>query len=127
MEQRREPRFVADQSVVVTVLGDHETQHTARIRNASGRGLSIDMPSAVPPGAAIKIELEDSFLLGEAVYCKGGPGSYLLGVELDQVLCGLSELGKRLLEFASEEPSGTEMSYSVKHRQRQHRQQSQEQ
>ena len=102
MDKRREPRFVADQPVVVTVLGDHETQHPARIRNASGRGLSIDMASAVPPGTALKIELEDAIVLGEAVYCQGGPEAYLLGVELDQMLCGLSELGKRLQEFARE-------------------------
>jgi hypothetical protein len=127
MDQRREPRFVADQSVVVTVLGEHETQHAARILNASGRGLAIEMPSAVPPGTAIKIEVDDSILLGEAVYCKGGQGSYLLGVELDQMLCGLTELGKRLQEFATKEPSGSEVAYSVNHRQRQYRQQSQEQ
>lgn len=127
MNQRREPRFVADQSVLVTVLGDHEMQYTGRIRNASGRGLAIDLPNAVPPRTAIKIELEDSLLLGEAVFCKGGQGSYLVGVELDQVLCGLSELGKRLEEFAREESSGTEVAYPVNHRQRQHRQQAQEQ
>jgi hypothetical protein len=118
MDQRREPRFVADQSVVVTVLGDHEIQHAGRIRNASGRGLAIDMPCAVPPGTAIKIEFDDSILLGEAVFSKGGQGSYLLGVELDQVLCGLSELGRRLQEFATEE-SGTEAAYAVNHRRRQ--------
>lgn len=127
MDQRHEPRFVADQSVVVTVLGDHETQHRAKIRNASGRGLAIEIPSAVPPGTALKIELEDSIVLGEAVYCQGGHGPYLLGVELDQVLCGLTELGKRLQEFATEASSGREVAYSINHRQRQHRQQAQEQ
>ena len=102
-------------------------QHMGRIRNASGRGLAIDLHCAVPPGTAIKIEFEDSMMLGEAVFCKGGEGSFLLGVELDQVLCGLSELGRRLQEFARDEPSGTEVAYSVDHRQRQHHQQAQEQ
>lgn len=123
MDQRRAPRFVADQSVVVTVLGDHETHHTGRIRNASARGLAIDMPNPVPPGTALKIVFEDSIVLGEAVFCKAGQGSFLLGVELDQVLCGLSELGRRLQEFATEESSGTEVPYSVNHRQRQDHQQ----
>jgi hypothetical protein len=127
MNQRREPRFVTDQSVVVTVLGDHEMQHIAKIRNASGRGLSIEIPSPVPPGAAIKIESQDSILLGEAVYCKGGQGPYLVGVELDQVLCGLTELGRRLQEFATDAPAGTDWAYAVHHRHRPQRQQAREQ
>jgi hypothetical protein len=121
MDQRREPRFIAEQSVVVTVLGEHETQHAGRILNASGRGLAIEMPCAVAPGTAIKIDGDDSMLLGETVYCKGGQGSYLLGVELEQMLCGLTELRKRLQEFANEEPSGAEVAYSVENRQRQNR------
>ena len=122
MDQRREPRLVADQSVAVTVLGDQETRLTARVKNASGRGLAIEMPVKVAPGTALKIELDDSILLGEAVYCQSGPESHLIGVELDQVLCGLSELGKRLQEFAEEEQSGWEMAHAVHHRRRQHRQ-----
>ena len=127
MDQRREPRFVADQPVVVTVLGDLEMQQAGTIKNASGRGLLIEIPNAVPPGAALKIEFDDSILLGEAVYCKGENGSHTLGVELDQVLCGLTELGKRLEEFAAEKSSGGQVSYAVNRRQRQNRQQSQQQ
>jgi hypothetical protein len=127
MDQRREPRFVTDQSVVVTVFGDPEMRHPAKIRNASPRGLSIEIPCEVPPTTAIKIELDDAIMLGEAVYCQGSKGSYLLGVELDQVLCGLTELGKRLQEFATTESSGGEVAYAVNHRQRQHRQQTEQQ
>ena len=105
MNQRREQRFVAEQAVIVTVLGDPEIRQVATIRNASGRGLAMEMPEAVAIGAALKIEIEDSFLLGEAVYCKGSAGIHLVGVELDQMLCGLTELSKRLQEFAAEEAS----------------------
>ncbi len=73
------------------------------------------------------MEFEDSIVLGEAVYCKGEEGAYLLGVQLDQMLCGLTELRARLQEFASEEPSGTDLAHAVKHRQRQNHQQTQEQ
>jgi hypothetical protein len=126
MDQRQDPRFTADQPVVVTVLGERETQYAARIRNASGRGLAIEMPSAVRPGTALKMEFADSIVLGEAIYCQGGEGAYLLGVQLDQMLCGLTELRERLQEFAVEEPSGTKVAHSVNHRPRQHRQETQE-
>jgi hypothetical protein len=126
MNQRREPRFVAEQPVVVTVLGNPETHHTAKIKNASGRGLAIEIADPIAIGAALKIEIEDSIILGETVYCKGAPGSHLVGVELDQMLCGLTELGKRLQEFAEEEGS-EKVPYTVDHRKRQYSKESQEQ
>jgi len=109
MDLRREPRIAAEQTVVITVLGEHETHQNGRIRNASGRGLAIEAEAAIPTGTALKIDLDDAILLGEAVYCKAVDGSYLLGVELDQVLCGLTELGRRLEEFARDEPPGFDM------------------
>jgi hypothetical protein len=89
---------------VITVLGEHETQQNARIRNASKRGLAIEAESMVPAGTALKIEMDDSILLGEVVHCKAEGASYLLGVELDQVLCGLTALGRRLETFDRDRP-----------------------
>jgi hypothetical protein len=100
MDQRREPRFATNQSVVVTVLGEHARRETAVVKNASARGLAIEVPGPIAPGTALKIEFEDSTVLGEAVYCGGGPDSHLVGVELDQVICSLTQLGRKLQEFA---------------------------
>jgi len=100
MDQRREPRIDVGQPVAVTVLGENEIRHTATARNASGRGLALEMPAPVIPGTALKIEFGDSILLGEAVYCENGSAPHLVGVEIDQVLCGLSALAKKLREFA---------------------------
>ena len=103
MEKRREPRFRADQPVAVTVLGDCPSRQSAIVRNASIRGLAIEVASWIPPGSALKIEFDDLAVLGEAVYCRDGTGSHLVGIELDQVLCGLAELSKKLQEFADTE------------------------
>ena len=101
MDQRREPRFRAEQAVVVTVFGESETTESAVVKNASNRGLAIEMSSPVAAGTALKIQLEDAVVLGEAVYCRSAGESHLVGVELDQVLCGLTELGRKLQEFAA--------------------------
>src|SRR5579885_3417463 len=119
MDQRREPRFFANQSVVVTVLGEHEKQFPATIRNTSGRGLALEVPSAIPPGSALQMEVDDSIVLGESVYCRGADHSYLIGVQFDQMLCGLLELRKHLEEFAPPDVSETEVAHAVKHRPRQ--------
>lgn len=102
MDQRREPRFRADQPVTVTVLTDPRRRVDGRVRNASGRGLGIVTVSRVEPGAALKIEIEDAMVLGEAIYCRSEADGYFLGVELDQVLVGLTELGRNLAAFTGE-------------------------
>jgi len=102
MDQRRESRFRTDQPIVVTVLKQPEIRLDARVKNASGRGLGLITPVAVQPGSAIRIELDDSIMLGEAIYCRSDRDGHFVGIELDQVLVGLAELGKRLSAFTSE-------------------------
>jgi len=53
----------------------------------------------VEPGAALQIEIDDAVVLGEAIYCRPEPDGFFLGVELDQVLVGLTELGRNLAAF----------------------------
>jgi PilZ domain len=102
MDQRREPRFEADQPVVVTVLTEPQSRMDARVRNASGRGIGLVTQRTISPGAAIRIELDDAIVLGEAIYCRDDRDGHFIGVELDQVLVGLTELGRNLAAFAPE-------------------------
>lgn len=104
MDKRREPRFQTDQPVVVDVLSDPPARLAARVTNASGRGLGLLTAAPIPPGAAIRIELDDSIVLGESIYCRQEKESHYIGVELDQVLVGLTELGKRLEAFTGRSP-----------------------
>jgi hypothetical protein len=113
MEQRCEPRFKVDQSIVITILEDPEVRLTGRIRDASGRGLLIEVPREVLPGTALKIEVDDSLLLGEAIHCKRSFGLCLLGLEFDQVLCGLAELDKQLQKFSDEDSEGVAYKYNA--------------
>jgi hypothetical protein len=116
MDLRRAPRFSANQPIVVTVLGEHESRHAARVRNASGRGLGLELGIPLPTGTALKIELDDSILLGEVMYCRYENSFYFVGVELEHALLGLAEFAKTLLGF--EEPSGVKGAHAVDHRKR---------
>jgi len=102
MDQRREPRFVLDQCVTVTILGGSGTRFKARVKNAAGRGLGLEMSHPVGIGSALKIEIEDSILLGESMYCRSENGAYFVGVELEQGLFGLGALHRILQAFAGE-------------------------
>lgn len=100
---------MADQPVVVTVLTEPQARMDARVKNASGRGLGLLTPVTIAPGAAIRIELEDAIVLGEAIYSRADGDGHFIGVELDQVLVGLTELGRNLAALAPEfivPPSG---------------------
>jgi PilZ domain-containing protein len=102
MDKRREPRFRTDQPVVVTVLTEPPTRLDARVTNASGRGLGLCAATPIPPGAPIRIEIDDAIVLGEAIYCRSDVEGHFIGVELDQVLVGLTELARTLAGFSPE-------------------------
>ena len=62
--------------------------------------MALEMPVPVKPGAALKILLDDSLLLGEAIHCSPLDGGFLVGVHLDSKLTQLSRLGQMLEKFA---------------------------
>jgi hypothetical protein len=105
MQQSNNTRLVLDQTVKLTILGDPEIRRTAKVKNTSGFGLGVEMAYPVGVGAALRIELNDAVLLGEAMYCRAEKSSYYVGIELLQGLCGLSELSRAVQAF-TEERSG---------------------
>jgi hypothetical protein len=55
--------------------------------------------TAISAGTAIRIELEDSLLLGEAMYSRSLPDGYFVGVQLEQALSGLRELRRQAQQY----------------------------
>jgi hypothetical protein len=100
MEKRRESRYTIGQPATVTILSGEQSTHPATVKNGSGNGIALEMPASVTPGAALQILLDDSLLLGEAMYCSPEQGGFLVGVLLDSKLSQLSRLGQMLEEFA---------------------------
>jgi hypothetical protein len=107
MNQRRKPRFEADQSIWITLFGEPDIRLPARIKNVSERGIGLELEGPVAVGTALKFEVDDALLLGEVIYCRQDEGSFYVGVELEQALCGLGALAKALDAF-SDAPSGAQ-------------------
>ena len=107
MSQRREPRFTADQSVRITLFGEPDIRLPARIKNVSVRGIGLELPGPVAMGSALKLELDDSLILGEVIYCREDATSFYVGVELEQALSGLSELADALSAFSDAHSDAT--------------------
>src|SRR5450756_421647 len=91
MNQRREPRFEANQPVWITLFGEPDIRLTACIKNVSVRGIGLELQGPVAIGTALKFEVDDSLILGEVIYCRQveascDDGSFYVGVELEQAL-----------------------------------------
>jgi len=105
MNQRRDSRWAADMSACVTVFGSVDRLILGKVRNVSSRGIGLSVDTPIPPGAALKIEIADSMLLGEVIYCRADGESYYTGIELEQVLHGLLELSQTLRQFSGDSGS----------------------
>ncbi len=90
----------------------------AEIRNVSGRGIGLELKERIDAGTALKITLEDAFLLGEVIYCHPRGTGWYAGVVLEHALYGLTRLAAAMREV-NEEYSGMERPYAAQHTRRQ--------
>ena len=73
---------------------------SARAIKVVGRRLIAQVPEELAAGAGIRIDCQDSFLLGEVLGCWRQRGSTFVAVELVQALTKLRELASYLDESA---------------------------
>lgn len=124
MEQRAEPRLATNQEVRFTVLGPRPSESVARIVNASGAGVRLELDRAVKPGTPVKIEYDDTLLLGETCYCQRSGEAFAVGVQMDQALLHTEELARlsqRLLDEEEGSSNRRESANPVVDRDQQHR------
>lgn len=86
-ELRREPRFAVNDPARVTVLSvpDYPSLD-GQIANLSKSGLAVMLPTAIPSGCQVKVELADGVLLGEVQYCRKADEEFTAGVAIETVL-----------------------------------------
>jgi hypothetical protein len=94
VERRHEPRAESNSRVEITILGEHCIGFPARLLNQSGQGLSLSTDQPIPLNAPVRIDLEDSILLGEVCYCSMEDGRYITGIKLQHLLHGLTDLNR---------------------------------
>ena len=119
MEQRRDSRINGNEPAWITIYGQVDTQLPARVCNRSGRGIGLEMDEPACTGSALKIQIADSMLLGEVIYCRPEGPRFYVGVELDQAVNGLIALSRSVGDFT--EALSLEKSHAVHHADREHR------
>jgi len=101
MDLRSQPRLQSNEPVHITVLGEYETTFLGRITNWTECGLGLLTEQPAPAGAAVKLEWNNTLLLGEVCYCHPERDGFAMGVDLEHALYHteeLARLAKRLLE-----------------------------
>ena len=92
VERRREPRFEAQKRIILTLLGESNTTLPAMTVDMSGNGMAFVVNRAIPLGALVKVESDDSLILGEICHCSPQSNGFLVGLEIKQWLGNLEEL-----------------------------------
>lgn len=109
-DRRKRPRFALNETVQLTLLGQDGRSAQVRIVDASEFGIRIECQLELHAGALIKVEGQDSLLLGEVLYCLPAEevtGLYFLGIRLTRALFGLTELRRLNQSLLAEQPERT--------------------
>ena len=83
-----------EQSVRLNVLGAAPQTIPAQLRILVGRRAELKSESAVAPGTAVRIDLEDSMLLGEVAECGSDGPHFVTQIEVVQAIPSLSDLAR---------------------------------
>jgi hypothetical protein len=102
VERRRERRTTVSKTVAVVVTGRESAPLRGRMEDLSGRGMRLVLSEPVDIGAALRVECDDRWYLGEVIYCQSEQSSWMAGVEVDQCLQitpGIERLRRSLQEY----------------------------
>lgn len=79
----------------MTLLDGSGTRLDAMAVELSGGGMRLAVDSSVAPGTLVKIDTTDALYLAEVCYVKQQDGGWwTLGLKVDQVLSGASDLAR---------------------------------
>jgi hypothetical protein len=107
MEQRLDPRNLADCPAKLTILGDPDVTVEARVVDWSPNGLGLIVDQAVPLDALVRVDLDDTLLLGEVCYCHLVGAEYAVGLMLEEALWRVSEVQRLMRLVLGEDPAET--------------------
>jgi PilZ domain len=95
-DQRQAERHQVRLSAIVSVIGTSAPVIRCEIQNISERGVQIWLDQPLQYASLVRIEYDDSLILGEVVYCKQEQAGWLVGIHAEHALFGLTALAHAL-------------------------------
>jgi hypothetical protein len=102
MERRKHPRFPVNTPVRLTPLFGEESSYDGHLEQISGAGARVCSPTELPQGTPLRLDLPDTMLLGECVYCQPSGEGFTLGIHLEHSLGNVGELRRLMGALARE-------------------------
>ena len=96
MERRKEPRFKTNQPAELRILDDGGTCQ-ATLLEISGKGLRVRVDGPLKLGAPVRLDVEQTIILGEVTHSTSSADGYEAGIQVEQVLTKTDDL-TRLIE-----------------------------
>lgn len=112
MDRRRFPRYPTNLEVTVIEFARPAASSSGIITDISEGGVRIQLEQYIAPGALIRLDLVDSMFWGHVVHARAEPGGYSMGIEVEKVLMGGSDIS-RLLQRVLEESSSTALEVLI--------------
>ena len=116
-DRRTAPRFEMNQAAVLTLLTDPPESMPVVIADGHFKGMRIDLHMQLSANQAVKIEVGEFMILGEVCYCgpanPGTPMPYSAGIDVSQILSGISDLRHLLDALQREERKATEDTRAI--------------
>jgi hypothetical protein len=91
-DRRRYPRFSQNDIVRLTLLSEDGRAADARIVDASAGGVRIESTLDLKTGSLVKVEWQDTLMLGEVLYTRTTEATTVIGIQLTRALYGMAEL-----------------------------------
>jgi hypothetical protein len=113
MERRQHERFRVQYEARITKLDENRQAVLGRVTDASSSGLSILLPLTTQPQDLLQLEIADSVLYAHVIHSTPEGPEFRIGVEVEQVLLGTTELAgllKKTLIDAIPDTKGLEQS-----------------
>jgi hypothetical protein len=95
-EQRKAKRHQVRLSAIVSVIGTSAPVIRCEIQNISESGVQIWADQPLHYASLVRIEYDDSLILGEVVYSKPEQAGWLVGIHAEHALFGLTALARAL-------------------------------
>jgi hypothetical protein len=92
VERKLEIRFQPNQPVRLTDLSGPRQTLMARIINLNGRIAELQIPDRIAAGSAIRIDLDDSMLMGEVTLCAAQGDQFAIQLAISEAIPCMSDL-----------------------------------
>jgi len=96
VERRSDPRFLTDLDVRVTRLTHPARSGHGQLTNISNSGVCVEAPFELAEGDIVQLQIADSNLFGFVVHARLEGTAFRVGIEVQRVLIGGTDLSKVL-------------------------------